>query len=577
MQMDTPNRAVASGTGRKIERQALRRIGTISLGALGCLTLLMSGCLKIEPSDETPARQKALVTLRAERREMAHKPRRIIFNNDGNDAFVPAGEPHTRENFLSKRTAPLVGSQVDAIFFCTGVFNLYNHHSSETEPFIIKPRMQGNTRLEDWGWELGRHGPDTLATMVDFGHKHKIEVFWSMRMNDTHDSSDPGVLCQWKREHPDCLMGTYKEKFVAGGNRWSALNYAMPEVREKVVRILRDVATRYDVDGLELDFMRSPVYFKPQMLGKPVTQQQCDLMTDMLRRVRAMADETAAKRGRPMLIAIRVPDSVGFASALGLDVVRWLKEDLVDMMAVSCFFQLNPWETSVQLGHQYGVPVYPSLSEPRFTNGQSQRVRKSPECYRGRALDAWQAGADGIYMFNYFDPRSRLWRELGDRDTLQDMDQLYPAGTMATSMIGWLAGGMQWMNRPMPLPEKPLTITPGGKASIEISVAATVNNQSKLTPCVQARLLVDDVASAKDLTVKLNDQALPDSVPAGAWLEYAVDPSAVKQGVNRLELTMPAAGNGTKLLDAVLQIWYKSAAISVADEFSVEYVEKTVK
>ena len=58
------------------------------------------------------------------------------------------------------------------------------------------------------------------------------------------------------------------------------MNYEVPEVREKVLRILTDVAARYDVDGLELDFFRHPVYFQPQIFGKPVTQEQCDMLTD---------------------------------------------------------------------------------------------------------------------------------------------------------------------------------------------------------------------------------------------------------------------------------------------------------
>ena len=53
------------------------------------------------------------------------------------------------------------------------------------------------------------------------------------------------------------------------------MDYGRPEVREKVYRILADVAGRYDVDGIEMDFFRHPVLFAAQMVGKPVTQAQC--------------------------------------------------------------------------------------------------------------------------------------------------------------------------------------------------------------------------------------------------------------------------------------------------------------
>ncbi len=311
--------------------------------------------------------------MKAWRKPAAERRRRIIFNNDGNDARTPLDEPQTRENFLGKRTAALAGSQVDAIFYCTGCFNLYTHHSAESEP-----RKSREQNVVDWAWDLGKNGPDSLETMVRFGHQNGVEVFWSMRMNDCHDSTSTRYLSQWKKDHADCLMGKKGDRFPAGGNRWSALNYEKAEVREKALRILEDVASRYDVEGLEMDFFRSPIYFQPQMFGKPVTQEHCDIMTDLLRRVRRMADERSVRRGRPLLIAVRVPDSVECSRAIGLDIERWMKEDLVDLLAVSCLFRLNPWETSVALGHKYGIPVYPSLSESRFKDRRSESFAGNP-------------------------------------------------------------------------------------------------------------------------------------------------------------------------------------------------------
>ncbi|UCH35685.1 MAG: family 10 glycosylhydrolase [Armatimonadota bacterium] len=288
------------------------------------------------------------------RKQAAHRTRRIIMNNDGNDAWRhQPGEPKTPEHFLSKRTSPLVGSHVDAIFYCTGVFNVYTHHSDETEL-----RAHADRGVDDWAHELIKQGRDSLRVITDFGHEHGMEVFWSMRMNDTHDSGDAALFAEWKTAHPDYLMGKKGDKFPYGGGRWSAVDYAIPEVRDKVFRILHDVCTRYDVDGMELDFFRHPVYFKPQMTGDPVTQEHCDMMTELIARLRAMADEVGTKRGRPLLIAVRVPDSVGYAKAIGLDLIRWLDDGLIDIIVGSGYFHLEPWENLVALGKRCDVPVY---------------------------------------------------------------------------------------------------------------------------------------------------------------------------------------------------------------------------
>ena len=203
--------------------------------------------------------------LEAARHEAAWRSRRIIMNNDGNDCVGEIeGESHTVEALLARRTSPLVGSQVDAIFYCTGVFDFYTHRSEESQLRIEAPE---NRRI--WSDELIAQGRDALQIMVDFCREHDLEIFWSMRMNDTHDSSAryAVLMPEWKKEHPDLLMAPESTSFPYGGGRWSAVDYGQAEVREKVFRILRDVVTRYDVDGIELDFFRHPVYFRPAMTG----------------------------------------------------------------------------------------------------------------------------------------------------------------------------------------------------------------------------------------------------------------------------------------------------------------------
>ena len=70
----------------------------------------------------------------AQRKVYAARHRRIIMNNDGNDTLgTLPGEEHTREAFLARRTAALAGSQVDAIFYCDGIFDTYTHRSEESE------------------------------------------------------------------------------------------------------------------------------------------------------------------------------------------------------------------------------------------------------------------------------------------------------------------------------------------------------------------------------------------------------------------------------------------------------------
>ncbi len=340
-------------------------------------------------------------------------------NNDGNDVRTAATlTPFKQQDLFAQRTTGLIGSQVDSVFYCTGVFNYYFHKSEESE------RLVSHEGVAEYLKRLDALGTDPLAMMVDYCHDHNLEIFWSMRMNDTHDSGNSLLFCQWKQDHPDYLVGTKGKRLPYGANRWSSVDYGVPTVREKVFRILADVCRRYDVDGIELDFFRHPVLFKPQMTGKPVTQAHCNLCTDLLRRVRAMTEEVARRRGRPLLIGIRVPDSVAYCKAIGIDLQRWLADDLIDLVTGGGYFKLEPWENLATLGKRYDVPTYACLVKRRIQSSGEPEGTTAPQIWRGEAYTAWQAGISGIYTFNRFNPDDPIFRELGDPPQLAAMDRV---------------------------------------------------------------------------------------------------------------------------------------------------------
>ena len=155
-----------------------------------------------------------MTALRKARKIAAERKRRIIQNNDGNDAREhKKGDPWTIENFLRQRTSRLLGSQVDSIFYCSGVFNLYTHRSDETELLA-----RGGKRTWVWSEKLIEMGTDTLEVTADFCKAHDIEVFWSMRMNDTHDSDPKNafLMPQWKLDHPAYLISTLAKRPSSG-------------------------------------------------------------------------------------------------------------------------------------------------------------------------------------------------------------------------------------------------------------------------------------------------------------------------------------------------------------------------
>ena len=113
-----------------------------------------------------------------------------------------------------------------------------------------------------------------------------------------------------------------------------------------------------------------------------------------------MTEAQAARRGRPLLIAVRVPDSVGFAREIGIDFPKWLEEDLIDILIGGCYHHFEPWETMVAMAKRHDAPFYACLSNSRLDNPAFPGCNQDDAVWRGEAWRAWQAGVSGIHPFN---------------------------------------------------------------------------------------------------------------------------------------------------------------------------------
>jgi len=159
---------------------------------LNAAAILLSGCGGSEkegfPGSQPKGQNKshALKTLRAKREIAKFRTRRIIMNNDGNDFRIQSeADLENPRAFLDKRTTPLLDSQVDSFFYCTGVFNRYSYPMGECE--LLPDRFIKSELVEP----MKKKGIDSLKIMTEFCHGNGKEIFWSMRMNDTHDELVP--------------------------------------------------------------------------------------------------------------------------------------------------------------------------------------------------------------------------------------------------------------------------------------------------------------------------------------------------------------------------------------------------
>jgi len=509
------------------------------------------------------AKKMTLEQLRAARTKAAQRKRRLVFNNDGNEPVYLLDEA-TEKAFLDCRTTGLLGSHVDAIFYCTwsSGFSFFTHNTKIGQVFdtTANPKHPANKRggfSRNKTRDFIRQGTDPLKMTVTFCKQHDIEVVWSFRMNDTHDAwgswYGEHLFPQVKKDHPEWLVASAKKRSKHGG--WSAMDFNHKEVRDLAVAFIEEVCQGYDVDGIEMDFFRHPVYFKSPAWGKDATQAELDKMTSMIRRVRTLTEREGLKRGRPFLVGVRVPGSVAHCKAMGLDIERWLEEGLVDILAVSGYFRLSPWETSVALGHKHGVQVFACLSETRLRDRQARAARASVACYRARAMNAWAAGVDGVYIFNLFKPRAPHWRELGDPETIATRDRVYTTGARGVATINrWMRNGeKRFLTRDILSPERPRSLEPGKAQTVGLNVGEDLG---KSNADVTLHLRVKGLPEPTDLAVTLNGTPLGTGAKSKTFVEFAVKPALVTKGINRCAITLKPGSTAKPVLQDLL-LWVR--------------------
>lgn len=480
---------------------------------------------------------------RGQRAKLAHRRRQIIFNDDGDDVWDTGAK--TPEGFVNVRLKHMLDTQVETLFYCTTQsFNYFTHNTKVGEVFLSRegPFQHNNMKA------LIDAGTDPLKLAVEYAHRNRIEAVWTLRMNDIHDAFTPPLFPRWKREHPDAVLGKEEDwgKYPAGGQRrwWSGADFEREDVRKRTFDLIDEVARNYDIDAIDLDWLRHPILFQETLSGKPARRKQIELITALVRDVRKMLDEVGEKRGRPILLSTRVPMRINHGLHIGTDVETWLKQDLIDLLTIGGGYVpfSMPTHELVWLGHRHEVPVYPCIS----LSGMLRRKPYGPgtaygiEAWRAAAANTFHAKADGLSLFNLFpEPGNEkynklvrsVFTEVGDVATLNGKDKLFCLDNAAhmkdCGYINHVVPYQQCLPKPIES-GKPLTVT--------LPVGEDVSSATSLVLRVQTDQQVEIASRLNGRVLSLAYSEAPAKEFGMSWQTSVVEPRVIKKGANTLEV-----------------------------------------
>ena len=266
--------------------------------------------------------------------------------------------------------------------------------------------MVGNMLATD------KEGVDYPARVIQRCRHRGLAPWISLRMNDVHYTEN--------LDHPFHGAFWRKTDFFRQGTR--ALDYAHAEVREHFRALIAETLERYDVEGLELDFLREPYLFSG---GKE--QEGRQILAGWLREIRALADAAAKRRGHPVRLGVRIPSSPDAALGLGLDAPAWAKEGLVDLVVAAPRWATLEFDMPLVKWRELvgdRVTLAGGLEVLYRSSPAAQSRYATPEEAAGAAVAILADGADAVYLFNYFQNTHPGWPLPEYQRTLQSLSSL---------------------------------------------------------------------------------------------------------------------------------------------------------
>jgi hypothetical protein len=345
----------------------------------------------------------------------------LLHNEDCTDFFYNATIPAGKAGDVVDRYIDVIADAEVTVLFCNTNARRTNYRSDvwetfwdgydpdgpDTQPFLTaipQDRRAAYRKLIGNMLEVHRQGVDYPARVIQRCRHHGISPWISLRMNDVHENNNlahPFHSELWRKE----------ELFRKGhpGYYARALDYAHAEVRNHYRALIVETLDRYDIDGLELDFMREPYLFS---VGEETAGGK--LLTEWLREIRRLVDASAKRRQHPIRIGVRVPSLPQTALGLGLDAPTWTKEGLADLVVAT-----PRWATM-----QFDIPLadWRELLSDHVTLAGGLEVlcrpypggpvrARNPRYAVAAAISVLSRGGDVVYLFNHFQNGS--WPGLG--------------------------------------------------------------------------------------------------------------------------------------------------------------------
>ena len=240
-----------------------------------------------------------------------------------------------------------------------------------------------------------KQGLDPIKIWLDRCRHLGINPWISHRMNDRHCSHDIASNLR-----PEFFYTARDNGWMLGeryGSYKTCMNFAVPEVRELWLRYIDEQLGRYDVFGMELDFMREIHCFKY------LDDTDCvEIMKRFISDVKTIVARYTEKYGHEIKLGVRLTREMEQSRIFGFDAEAWDKEGLVDMIVVTPRWETNDSDMPVKEWRSRikNAEIYAGLET--LTHPTGEIAQSSADVSRALTNRYLSDGVDGVYFFNHY-------------------------------------------------------------------------------------------------------------------------------------------------------------------------------
>ena len=338
-------------------------------------------------------------------------------------AFWPKNMPVTPDNYCRIELNGFLGSSFDTLVF-SPMFAFgsmaavlksadYPKHNMNAEV-----KWLGNTK--NGMPELVKAGGDPIALTVKWCRDHKKEAVVSLPINlcNAHQyiptKERPSgswyayLFPTFKAQNPDVLMNGDGKGSCPYSSSY-CVDYSSQKVRDKFAAIACEIAGKYDIDGIMVDFMMSPTIFKSVATGGTASAKETEQLTAMMNKIKAACAAASGRLGHKVAFSARVPDSMGYCKDIGINLQAWFDAKMLDYVVYAGMFQLSPLKDSAEFAKKAGIPYYLShtvsgiyvYNDSGYSSDDERIPRQSAATYAARNREAMLNGFSGCMYSMY--------------------------------------------------------------------------------------------------------------------------------------------------------------------------------